>query len=149
MAASDSKEDKARSQADRKQRLWQVISAIPSGRVCSYGEIAKLAGLGRGARQTAWALNALDDLKQELQTGEMEATPALLEVDSQPPPAKQARRPHLVVTGLAAVVALVAGISIGRLFGEVATSGNGNFSQPPLERVTSQAREPSRASNTW
>ena len=59
MAASESKEDKARSQADRKQRIWQVISAIPSGRVCSYGEIAKLAGLGRGARQTAWALRGL------------------------------------------------------------------------------------------
>ena len=59
MAASDSKEDKARSQTDRKQRLWQVINAIPRGRVCSYGEVAKLAGLGRGARQTAWALRGL------------------------------------------------------------------------------------------
>ena len=51
--------DKAAAQADRQQRIWQVITAIPAGRVCSYGGVAKLAGLGNGARQTAWALRYL------------------------------------------------------------------------------------------
>ena len=59
MAASGSKEDQALRQADRKQRIWQVILSIPAGRVCSYGGVAQLAGLGNGARQTAWALRYL------------------------------------------------------------------------------------------
>ena len=59
MVVSDSKVDKARGQADRRQLIWQVINAIPAGRVCSYGGVAKLAGLGKGARQTAWALRGL------------------------------------------------------------------------------------------
>lgn len=36
--------------------IWRVIAAIPSGRVASYGQIAALAGLPRGARQVARAL---------------------------------------------------------------------------------------------
>jgi methylated-DNA-protein-cysteine methyltransferase-like protein len=59
MAASGSKAAQERARDDRRQRLWQVINAIPPGRVCNYGEIAKLAGLGNGARQTAWALRYL------------------------------------------------------------------------------------------
>ena len=55
------KQGEGRKQAaeERKQRLWQVIAAIPAGRVCSYGGVAQLAGLGNGARQTAWALRHL------------------------------------------------------------------------------------------
>lgn len=34
----------------RKQALWQALAAIPEGRVSSYGRLAQLAGLGRGAR---------------------------------------------------------------------------------------------------
>ena len=45
--------------AERKQRIWRAIAAIPAGRVCSYGGVARLAGLGNGARQTAWALRHL------------------------------------------------------------------------------------------
>lgn len=50
---------KAHAQDERRQRIWQVIIAIPTGRVCSYGEVARLAGLSNGARQTAWALRHL------------------------------------------------------------------------------------------
>lgn len=38
------------------QAIWRVIAAIPSGRVASYGQVAALAGLPRGARQVARAL---------------------------------------------------------------------------------------------
>jgi methylated-DNA-protein-cysteine methyltransferase-like protein len=38
------------------QAIWRVIAAIPLGRVASYGQIAALAGLPRGARQVARAL---------------------------------------------------------------------------------------------
>ena len=54
-----SKEEIAQAQEERRQRIWQVILAIPPGRVCSYGEVARLAGLANGARQTAWALRHL------------------------------------------------------------------------------------------
>lgn len=37
--------------------IWRVIAAIPSGRVASYGQLAALAGLPRGARQVARALS--------------------------------------------------------------------------------------------
>lgn len=53
------KEDRAQAAEERRQRLWQVISAIPPGRVCSYGGVAKLAGIPNGARQTAWSLRYL------------------------------------------------------------------------------------------
>mgnify|MGYP001817030929 CR=1 FL=1 len=57
--ATSSKAEKARAADERRQRIWQVINAIPPGRVCSYGGVAKLAGLANGARQTAWALRHL------------------------------------------------------------------------------------------
>ena len=45
--------------AEARQRIWQVIAAIPEGRVSSYGQVARLAGLGRGARQVGAALRNL------------------------------------------------------------------------------------------
>jgi methylated-DNA-protein-cysteine methyltransferase-like protein len=47
--------------AEAKQRIWQVIAAIPAGNVSSYGQVARLAGLGRGARQVGAALRNLPD----------------------------------------------------------------------------------------
>lgn len=41
------------------QRIWQVVSAIPSGRVATYGAIAQRAGLARAARRVGNALRGL------------------------------------------------------------------------------------------
>lgn len=41
------------------QRIWQVVSGIPRGRVSTYGDIARFAGLGRAARRVGWALRQL------------------------------------------------------------------------------------------
>lgn len=38
------------------EAIWGVVAAIPPGRVSTYGEVAKLAGLPRGARQVGRAL---------------------------------------------------------------------------------------------
>lgn len=38
------------------QDLWNVIAAIPRGRVSTYGEVARAAGLPGRARMTAYAL---------------------------------------------------------------------------------------------
>ncbi|QIB51249.1 MGMT family protein [Pseudomonas sp. OIL-1] len=35
------------------QNFWQILATIPPGRVTSYGRLAQLAGLGRGARLVA------------------------------------------------------------------------------------------------
>ena len=45
----------------RRQALWQVLASIPSGRVSSYGRLAQLAGLGRGARLVGRWLGQLPD----------------------------------------------------------------------------------------
>ena len=35
------------------QRVWQIVAAIPEGYVTTYGDVAKLAGSPRAARQVA------------------------------------------------------------------------------------------------
>jgi methylated-DNA-protein-cysteine methyltransferase-like protein len=48
----------------RTKRIWETIRDIPPGNVASYGQIAEIAGIPRGARQTAYALRvAPDDLE--------------------------------------------------------------------------------------
>jgi methylated-DNA-protein-cysteine methyltransferase-like protein len=43
-------------QTARYRRIYEVVAAIPAGRVASYGQVAALAGLPRGARQVGRAL---------------------------------------------------------------------------------------------
>ena len=42
--------------ADRYRRIYEAVAAIPRGSVSSYGEVAKRAGLPRGARLVGRAL---------------------------------------------------------------------------------------------
>lgn len=44
-----------------RQRVFQVIAAIPEGRVTTYGEIASLAGSPRAARQVGGVLKRLPE----------------------------------------------------------------------------------------
>ncbi|MBX7201686.1 MAG: MGMT family protein [Bacteroidia bacterium] len=46
-----------REQADFFERVYQVVRLIPSGRVTSYGAIARYLGIGSAARTVGWALN--------------------------------------------------------------------------------------------
>lgn len=41
------------------QKIWQVVLSIPKGKVASYGQVAKMAGLGRQARYIGRALGKL------------------------------------------------------------------------------------------
>ncbi len=43
----------------RMQRIWDTIRDIPAGSVASYGQIAAIAGIPRGARQVGYALRQL------------------------------------------------------------------------------------------
>jgi methylated-DNA-protein-cysteine methyltransferase-like protein len=45
----------------RNQRIWATICDIPEGCVASYGQIAAIAGIPRGARQVGYALRHLPD----------------------------------------------------------------------------------------
>ncbi|MBT8077873.1 MAG: MGMT family protein [Gammaproteobacteria bacterium] len=40
-------------------RIWATIRDIPQGSVASYGQIAEIAGIPRGARQVGYALRHL------------------------------------------------------------------------------------------
>lgn len=43
------------------QKIYDVVSRIPAGRVATYGQVASLAGLAGHARQVGYALHALPD----------------------------------------------------------------------------------------
>jgi methylated-DNA-protein-cysteine methyltransferase-like protein len=45
----------------RWERVYRVVRRIPAGRVATYGQVARLAGLGRNARQVGYALHALPE----------------------------------------------------------------------------------------
>ena len=45
----------------RYERIWSLVRRIPRGRVATYGQIAELARIPRGARQVGYALHALPD----------------------------------------------------------------------------------------
>jgi methylated-DNA-protein-cysteine methyltransferase-like protein len=42
-------------------QIHELVSRIPRGRVATYGQIAKLAGISNGARAVGYALSALSD----------------------------------------------------------------------------------------
>ncbi len=43
----------------RYEKIYSVVKQIPAGKIATYGQIAKLAGLGGQARQVGYALNSL------------------------------------------------------------------------------------------
>ena len=45
----------------RNERIWATICDIPEGSVASYGQIAEIAGVPRGARQVGYALRHLPE----------------------------------------------------------------------------------------
>ncbi len=45
--------------AARLERIYETIRGIPRGSVASYGQVADVAGIPRGARQVGWALRQL------------------------------------------------------------------------------------------
>ncbi len=46
----------AMARAERQQRIWDAVARIPVGRVATYGDVARAAGLARGARLVGTAL---------------------------------------------------------------------------------------------
>lgn len=49
------------SEPTKDQKIWQVVLAVPKGRVVNYGQIAEMAGLGRQARYIGKALGKLPE----------------------------------------------------------------------------------------
>ena len=43
------------------QRIWRTVATIPYGYVATYGQIAELAGIARGARQVGYALHQIPE----------------------------------------------------------------------------------------
>lgn len=46
---------------ERNAIVYAAVCRIPPGRVATYGQIARLCGLGRMARQVGYALNSLPE----------------------------------------------------------------------------------------
>jgi methylated-DNA-protein-cysteine methyltransferase-like protein len=45
-------------------RVYDAVRAIPRGRVATYGQLARLLGVPRGARAVGWALRALRSARE-------------------------------------------------------------------------------------
>lgn len=45
--------------AAKRERIWQVVAAIPAGRVASYGQVARLAELPGYARYVGYVMKEL------------------------------------------------------------------------------------------
>ncbi len=43
------------------QKIWHTVALVPRGYVATYGQIARLAGLGRNARLVGYALHRTPD----------------------------------------------------------------------------------------
>ena len=43
------------------RRIYWIVQHIPPGKVATYGQVARLAGIPRGARTVGWALHSLPD----------------------------------------------------------------------------------------
>lgn len=48
------------------RRIYAVVRRVPAGRVSTYGEVARLAGLPGHARQVGYALHALRDADDDV-----------------------------------------------------------------------------------
>lgn len=47
-----------------RERVWQVVALIPAGQVSTYGDVAGMAGLARGARKVGRILAHLPEGSQ-------------------------------------------------------------------------------------
>lgn len=56
---SEGTRERAGEPAGRWERVYAVVRRIPRGRVATYGQVARLAGLGGQGRQVGYALHAL------------------------------------------------------------------------------------------
>ncbi|MCH2185393.1 MGMT family protein [Myxococcota bacterium] len=52
--------------SDAYARIYSVVRRVPSGCVVTYGAVAQLAGLPRGARQVGYALHALSEAERDV-----------------------------------------------------------------------------------
>ena len=46
-------------QMNKRERIWQVVSRIPRGKVATYGQVARLAGLPGYARYVGYTMKTL------------------------------------------------------------------------------------------
>ena len=55
-----------RAEGSTYDRIYAVVSCVPRGRVSTYGEVARRAGLEGRARQVGYALHALDEGRDDV-----------------------------------------------------------------------------------
>jgi methylated-DNA-protein-cysteine methyltransferase-like protein len=55
------KKTKDRQYSDNYRKIWETVKKIPAGKVASYGQIAKKAGLGSNAKMVGYAMHSLPE----------------------------------------------------------------------------------------
>ena len=58
---SRARKRKVGDRSDAYQRIYAVVDSIPRGRVATYGQVAREAGMPRNARQVGFALRTLPE----------------------------------------------------------------------------------------
>ena len=51
--------DDTKQEENKLHRVYGVVAQIPAGKISSYGAVARMAGLGKGARYVGYALRKL------------------------------------------------------------------------------------------
>ena len=59
MALLETFNHKGNRQLNKKERIWQVVSLIPRGKVATYGQVARLADLPGYARYVGYTMKTL------------------------------------------------------------------------------------------
>ena len=57
---------KALGRGERYARIYSVVRRVPPGCVVTYGAVARLAGIPKGARQVGYALHALPEAERDV-----------------------------------------------------------------------------------
>jgi methylated-DNA-protein-cysteine methyltransferase-like protein len=74
------------------ERVYAIVSRIPRGRVATYGQVAALVGVERGARAVGWALGGVGSRKPGLPWHRVVGAGGRISLDGRPSGLLQRRR---------------------------------------------------------
>ena len=81
--------------ADRRgffERVYTLVRGIPRGRVATYGEVAALVGVPRGARAVGWALSGIGERLRDVPWHRVVGARGRISLDGRPSGLVQRRR---------------------------------------------------------
>jgi methylated-DNA-protein-cysteine methyltransferase-like protein len=73
-------------------RVYALVRRIPRGRVATYGQVAALAGVPRGARAVGWALSGIGERLRDVPWHRVVGARGRISLDGRPSGLVQRRR---------------------------------------------------------